>query len=102
MDTYERIKTSSELTSEGILMDIERAYAADNYQEILATQDSEEIDEARARSAAFSIGVSRGASTAYATRQPKPKYNLSDDDKLQLAKWGMTEAEWIAQKEKAG
>jgi len=102
MDTYERIKTSSELTSEGILMDIERAYAADNYQEILATQDSEEIDEARAQSAASSIGVSRGASTAYATRQPKPKYNLSDDDKLQLAKWGMTEAEWIAQKEKAG
>ena len=102
MDTYERIKTSSELTSEGILMDIERAYAADNYQEILATQDSEEIDEARAQSAASSIGVSRGASTAYATRQPKPKYNLSDDDKLQLAKWGMTPEEWVAQKEKAG
>jgi len=102
MDTYEKIKTCTELSTEGIIIDLRRAYAADHHQEILATQELDDIDEAKAQSAASSIGVSRGATTAYATRQQKPKYNLSDDDKLQLAKWGMSAEEWVAMKEKAG
>jgi hypothetical protein len=93
MDTYEKIKTTSELTAEGIITDLRRAYAADHHQEILATQELEDIDEAKAQSAASSIGVSRGATTAYATRQPKPKKKLSEDDEEVLRKWGVTPEE---------
>lgn len=101
MDTYEKIKVSSELTTEGILMDIERAYAADNYQEILATQDNREFEQAELNQAASDIGVSRGA-TGYASRRESSKIPLSDDDKAILAKWNMTPEQWVELKKKHG
>lgn len=98
MDTYEKIKSSSELTSEGILTDIARAYYADNHQDILATEDSREIERAKAESIASDIGVSKG-STTY-TPQREAFVPLSDEDKAILAKWNFPEEEFKALKKK--
>lgn len=98
MDTYEKIKSSSELTTEGILTDIGRAYYADNHQEIFATEDNREFERAKAESIASDIGVSKGA-TSY-TPQREAVIPLSEEDKAILQKWNMTPAEWQTLKKK--
>jgi len=98
MDTYEKIKSSSELTSEGILLDIERAYYADNHREILATDESREVEKAKAEAAGSAIGIS-GTSTGYAS-QREADVPLTEEDKEILAKWHFPVEEYKALKKK--
>lgn len=98
METYDRIKTASERTVEGVLIDLDKAYAAENHEELLTAANQRISSKAKAEEEFSSIAVSRG-STAYPTQRTKNP-PLSDDDKVQLQKWGMTEQEYFELKKK--
>lgn len=92
MAMYERLHTASERTVEGVIMDLDRAYAAVYHQELLQAAQEQKIDTAR-RDAIFSDpAVSRG-STSYSSPKEQP-VKLSAEEQAILAKWGMTPQEW--------
>lgn len=95
MATYDRIKSNTELTNEGILMDLERAYAAEHSQELIDAARASRIDAAREDALFSDIAVSRG-STGYNDSQVAAPRKYSADEIAQLAKWGMTPAEHAA------
>ncbi len=100
METYDRIKTSSERTREGVMLDLEKAYAAEYHEELISAARSARVENAQ-RDALFSdIAVSRGATTYAQPKEVSP--NLSEDDKSILAKWGMSPNEWVEAKKKYG
>lgn len=102
METYDRLKTSTELTSEGILMDLEKAYAAEHSDELLRAARSARIDGARNDAFMSDIAISRGSSTYSDAKKEEKPIALSEDEKAQLAKWGMTPQEWTEMKKKYG
>lgn len=96
MQTYERIRTASESTPEGVLLDLDKAYAATFHKELLEAARQGRVDNAKNDAIFSDIAVSRGSTT-----YPTPKagaIKLSDDDKLILSKWGMTPEEWAKMK----
>ncbi len=101
METYDRIKTSTELTSEGITMDLEKAYAAEHSEELISAARNGRIDGARNDAIMSDIGVSRGSS-AYSDEKEERPVSLNEEEKNILAKWGMTPAEWQETKKKYG
>ncbi len=85
MSTYERIRTASERTREGVLNDLARAYAADNSEQLLKMARTGRIEQAQ-RDALFSdIAISRGA-TAYNEEKPKATV-YSEEEKDILKEW---------------
>ncbi len=101
MNTYDKIKTSTELTSEGILMDLEKAYAAEHSEELIRAVRAGRVDDARNDAIYSDIGVSRGSST-YSNEPEVRQASLTEDEKAVLARWGMTPAEYLAEKKKYG
>ncbi len=100
VSTYERIRTASERTQEGVLNDLDKAYAAVHHEELMSAARRVRVDEAEANSIASDIAVSRGATSYQVPREAAPK--LSADDRAILAKWGMTPEEWGQAKKKYG
>ena len=92
MDMYDRIKNSTELTNEGITMDLEKAYAATHSEELIRSVRQTRMDSAKADAIFSDIGVSRG-STAYSAKLDGTSRQYSEDERNILAKWGMTPAE---------
>lgn len=87
---YERSHTATERTTEGILQDLEKAYAYTHSSELLEAARQGRVDDAK-RNAIFSdIGVSRG-STGYAAPQ-EAKKEYSEEEKAILARWGQSSA----------
>ena len=99
MGNYERIRTSSERTREGVLMDLDKAYAATFHEELLAAAQGRRFEQAEADAVFSDIAVSRGA-TSYAV--PKDtEIELSEDDKKAILGMGYSSvSEWIADKKK--
>lgn len=95
---YEKIRTATERTTEGVLLDLKKAYAALHADELIATAHGQRVESAQAEALASDIAVSRGGTSYQTSKKSKPI--LSAEDKLQLAKWGMTEDEWVNAKEK--
>lgn len=92
MGVYERLHTASERTEEGVLRDLDQAYAAVYHRELLEATHQNKVTNAR-RDALFSdIGVSRG-STTYAAPQDAP-IPLSEEERRVLSKWNMSPTEW--------
>lgn len=91
MQTYDRIRSSTELTSEGIMMDLEKAYAAEHSQELIELARQRRADDARNDAIFSDAAVTRG-STAYSAETPK-KRSYSKDEEAILTKWGMTPEE---------
>ncbi len=92
MATYEKIRTASEATTEGVLLDLDKAYGATFHKELLEAARQSRVDNAKNDAIFSDIAVSRGSTT-----YPTPKASaikLSDEDKIILAKWGMTPEEW--------
>lgn len=100
VSTYERIRTASERTQEGVLLDLDKAYAAVHHEELMTAARRSRVEEAEANSIAADIAVSRGSTSYQMPREATPK--LSADDRAILAKWGMTPEEWGAAKKKYG
>lgn len=94
MQYYEKIKTASERTREGVLLDLRRAAAVVFSDQILNAAQGRRSDEAEADAAFVAPVVSSGA-TGY--RQPKDsggQRKLSQEDVAILARWGTTPEEW--------
>jgi len=82
---YERIRTATERTQEGVLIDLQKAYAATHADELLAAARQNRIESAEADIIASDIAVTRGA-TAYS--QPKvPKRKLSSEEQKIVDRW---------------
>jgi hypothetical protein len=90
--TYERLRTATEMTTEGILNDLQKAYAAVYSDELLTAARQSRVNDAKADVLFSDIAVSRGA-TSYSTPREKNPV-LDEDSKKILAKWGMTPEEW--------
>jgi hypothetical protein len=101
METYDKLKTSSELTSEGITMDLEKAYAAEHSEELIRAVRAGRVDDARNDAIFSDIGVSRGSST-YSNEPEVKQPTLNEDERAVLARWGMSPAEWLKEKKKYG
>lgn len=97
MTTYEKIRTASERTLEGVLLDLKKAYAAEFHDEIVNDQVKERIAEAQSDAIFSDPAVSRGA-TSYPTERQKAPH-LNSDDAVILAKWGLTPSEWVKMKQ---
>ncbi len=93
MDTYERIRTSSERTQEGVLLDLGRAYAAEFHQDILKRDAGGRLAAAQGDAIFSDPAVSRGDNSFRKEREDIP--HLTKDDELILAKWGLTASEWV-------
>lgn len=100
MGMYERVKSSSERTREGVINDLETAYAATHRDELLTIARNQRVETAQADIILSDIAVSRGATSYSNPKDPSP--NLSEDDKAILSKWGMSPSEWIEYKKKYG
>lgn len=98
---YERIRTATERTKEGVLLDLKKAYAVVFADEILDAARSGDVARARVLAGASEIAVDQGA-TGYQKQTPTSKRSLSAEDRTILAKWGITEEEWQADHAKYG
>jgi hypothetical protein len=103
ISTYESLSKGkiSEKTKEGVLLYLDKAYAAENHDELLAVAGQKRVDKAKADIAFSDIAISRGAG-GYPS-QPETDINLSADDLAVLAKWGVTPDEYkgMVKKQKA-
>lgn len=100
--TYNRIKDNTGRVKEGILNDLNRAYAAENYEAIVDQRQAGRVDRARRDAIYSDAGVSRGASNYQQEHEDEPVYD--DQDAAILAKWNMTpqeHAKMIADNKKA-
>lgn len=97
---YEKIRTATERTTEGVLLDLQKAYAALNADDLIAAAKGQRVEKAKVDSAFSDIAVSRGASSYQSPKKPNYAAALSEDDKLQLAKWGISPEDWATEKEK--
>lgn len=93
METYEKIRTSSERTQEGVLLDLGRAYAAEFHSDILKRAAEGRLEEAQGDAIFSDPAVSRGDNSFRREREDVP--HLTKDDELILAKWGLTPSEWV-------
>ena len=94
VETYEKIRTASEMTAEGIALDLDKAYGAVFHEELIDMARNKRVEDAQANAIFSDIAVSRG-STAYQTEKEKSPV-LDEESKSILAKWGMTPEQWAA------
>ncbi len=97
METYDRLKTSTELTSEGITMDLEKAYAAEHSEELVNLARQGRVETARNDAILADPAVTKD-STSYSKEQPKQR-TYSEEEKSILIKWGMTPTEHATMEE---
>lgn len=94
ISSYEALSAGriSEKTKEGVLLYLDKAYAAENYDELLAVSGQKRVNKAKADIAFSDIATSKGA-----TGYPSSKEStapLTADDRAILAKWNLSEEEW--------
>jgi hypothetical protein len=78
IETYDKIKTASERTVEGVLIDLERANAAENYEELQAGQRI--ISKAKAEGGFVDIAISRGGGTSYPSPKDTDNITIKEDE----------------------
>lgn len=88
---YDKIKTATERTTEGVLRDLQKAYAALHSEELIATARGQRIEKAQADSTFSDIAVSRNTST-YQQPKKKVKPEYSKEEKEILSRWGQSAA----------
>ena len=81
---YERIRTASERTKEGVTLDLRRAYAAVFHEELLQAARQDKISQAKADSIFSDIAVSKGA-TAYQNKSTPKSYEPKTEEERETA-----------------
>ncbi len=103
METYYRLSEGkiSGKTFEGVITYLEKAYAAESKDEILAQQRRDRVARAQADAVFSDPAVSRGSTSYSSERESTPTYN--EEAKAILAKWNMTPQEHaeLVKKQKA-
>jgi hypothetical protein len=85
--TYERIRTATERTKEGVLLDLRKAYGAVFHEELLQAARRERVDQAKADSIFSDIAVSKGA-TAYQNKTiSKPSEPKTEEERETANRW---------------
>ena len=99
--TYERIKTNSGRTQEGVSMDLEKAFAAVYHEELMSQARESTVRKAEGLQMFSEPAISRGA-TSYFTEKPDLKtQGLTEEDKQLIYKMGYASVEeWAKDKEK--
>ena len=97
---YEKIKTASERTKEGVLRDLDRAFAAVYHDELITQARESGVNRAKGNIIFSDPGVSRGSTTYFKEKEANPSQQLSEDDRAVLARWGMSPEEWGEAKKK--
>ncbi len=81
MAIYDRIKTSTEQTQEGVLMDFDKAYGATYHEELISAARQGRVDRAKEDMIASDIGISRG-SDSEPERQPQKRRLSAEEQKI--------------------
>ena len=85
--TYERIRTATERTKEGVLLDLRKAYGAVFHEELLHAARRERVDQARADSIFSDIAVSKGATTYQNKSISKPSEPKTEEERETANRW---------------
>lgn len=100
METYERLHTATERNKEGVLRDLQKAYAATYHEELFNSARNQRVEQAEQDMLYSDPGVSRGA-TAYSG--PKESTTRLTREQMDiLAKWGVPASEWLEDYKKYG
>ena len=97
---YDKIKTASERTKEGVLNDLNKAFAVVYSEELMSSAREARVNKAQGDAMFSEAGVSRGSTAYFKEKEADPSQNLSEDDKAILARWGMSSQEWGEAKKK--
>ena len=96
--TYERVKDNSGLTQEGIYIDLERSYAANNYEQVLEREREAGFEKAKDDLVFSSPAISRGSTTYKQDHDRMP--NLTDEERRVIEAQGWSVDEWWKAKKK--
>jgi len=88
---YDKIKTASERTTQGVLLDLRRAYAAEFHDELLEADRQNRVEGVRRDTAFSEAGVSRG-STAYSSPKDARVKLTPAEEQLAIKWYGSPEA----------
>ena len=98
IETYERIKDNSGRTQEGVLIDLERSYAANNYQQVLEREREAGFEKAKDDLVFSSPAISRGATNYKQDHDRLP--NLTNEEIKVIEAQGWSVDEWWKAKKK--
>ena len=84
---YERVKESSGRTKEGVMADLESAYAALFHRELIDIARGQRVDKAKADSAFSDIAISKGATSYSSNADDLPKETLTADERDIAIRW---------------
>lgn len=101
MTNYDRIKTASERTKEGVLLDLEKSYAVTFHEELISAARNARVNNAQADALFAAPAISRGISDQAPQDTSVPR-KYTEEEKAQLAKWGMTPEQHAEMSKKFG
>lgn len=81
MSNYERIKSSTEQTQEGVTMDLDKAYGATFHEELVSAARNVKLDQAKEDMIASDIAVSKGA-TSETTQAPTKRIYTAEERRI--------------------
>lgn len=85
MANYDRIKVATEQTQEGVLLDLDKAYAVTYHEELLSGSHEYRVGKAKEDMIAADIAISRGSSSENAA--PPAKRPLSPEEQRIVEQW---------------
>lgn len=85
MSNYERIKVATEQTQEGVLLDLDKAYGATFYEDLVSAARNARADAAREDMIASDIAISKGSTSEAAPVTQKRK--LSAEEQKIVDQW---------------
>lgn len=85
MLNYDKLKTSTEMTNEGIQLDLEKAYGATFHEELTSIARQGRVDQAHMDMISSDIAIDRGASSE-TTEAPRKK-QLSAEEQAIIGQW---------------
>ncbi len=97
---YDKIKTTSGRTKEGVLSDLNRAFGAIYSEELISQARDSKRHEIMGNILFSDPAVSRGSTGYKEDYSASPETTLSEDDKAILAKWNYSPQEWGEAKKK--
>lgn len=92
MTVYDRIKTATETTKEGVLLDLKRAFGAIYSDTLIEMARNNKVEGARQQQLFVDPVIDKGTTSYNNDEERIP--NMSEQDKAQLAAWGLTPQEW--------
>lgn len=100
MQTYESIKTATERNKEGVLTDLNKAFAAVYHEDLISAAQTAKFEKIKEKQLFSDPAVTEGSTGYVNEREVMPQY--SSEDRKILAKWGITpEQHWEMIKEQS-